>query len=590
MKKLLEILTEQFENVMEECGYDKKFAKITVSNRPDLCEYQCNGAMALAKAHKKAPIMIANELVEKLADNKMFKEIVAVNPGFINIKISEEFIANYVDEMSKSENCGCEKNIKPKKVVIDYGGPNVAKPLHVGHLRSAIIGETLKRLYRYKGDEVIGDVHLGDWGLQMGLIIEQLRVEQPDLIYFDDSFEGEYPEEAPFTISELEKIYPTASARSKVDEEFKEKAHMATLELQKGKKAYRALWKHILNVSIVDLKNNYKNLNVDFDVWKGESDAEPYIPEMVDKMIESGLAHESQGAMVVDVMEETDTKEIPPCIIRKSDGAALYATSDLATIIQRVQDYNPEEIIYLADKRQEMHFTQVFRTAKKAGIVDDSVKLIYEGFGTMNGKDNKPFKTRDGGVMRLETLLSDVNDVIYNKIMENRQESEENARATAKIVGLAAVKYGDLSNQTSKDYIFDTERFASFEGNTGPYILYTIVRIKSILEKYAANEGALENIDTGVNKVLTPSEKNLMMELAKFNATIDSAYEELAPYKICAYIYDLSNAFNTFYHDNKILAEEDKDKQKGFIKLLMITKRALEECIDILGFTAPDRM
>ena len=590
MRKLLDILTEQFENVMEECGYDKKFAKITVSNRPDLCEYQCNGAMALAKAHKKAPIMIANELVEKLAGNEIFKEIVAVNPGFINIKISDSFIANYVDDMAKAENVGCEKNIKPKKVVIDYGGPNVAKPLHVGHLRSAIIGETLKRLYRFKGDEVIGDVHLGDWGLQMGLIIEQLRVEQPELVYFDDTYEGEYPSDAPFTISELEKIYPTASARSKEDEEFKEKAHMATLELQKGKKAYRALWQHILNVSIADLKNNYKNLNVDFDVWKGESDAEPYIPDMVDKMIESGLAHESQGAMVVDVMEETDTKEIPPCIIRKSDGAALYATSDLATIIQRVQDYNPEEIIYLADKRQEMHFTQVFRTAKKAGIVDDRVKLIYQGFGTMNGKDNKPFKTREGGVMRLETLLSDVNEVIYNKIMENRQESEENARATAKIVGLAAVKYGDLSNQTSKDYIFDTERFASFEGNTGPYILYTIVRIKSILEKYAASEGSLENIETGVNKVLTPSEKNLMMELAKFNATIDSAYEELAPYKICAYIYDLSNAFNTFYHDNKILAEEDKDKQKGFIKLLMITKKALEECIDILGFTAPDRM
>ena len=590
MRKLLDILTEQFENVMEECGYDKKFAKITVSNRPDLCEYQCNGAMALAKAHKKAPIMIANELVEKLAGNEIFKEIVAVNPGFINIKISDKFIADYVDEMANAENVGCEKNIKPKKVVIDYGGPNVAKPLHVGHLRSAIIGETLKRLYRFKGDEVIGDVHLGDWGLQMGLIIEQLRVEQPELVYFDDTYEGEYPEEAPFTISELEKIYPTASARSKEDAEFKEKAHLATLELQKGNKAYRALWKHILNVSIADLKNNYKNLNVDFDVWKGESDAEPYIPDMVDKMIESGLAHESQGAMVVDVMEETDSKEIPPCIIRKSDGAALYATSDLATIIQRVQDYNPEEIIYLADKRQEMHFTQVFRTAKKAGIVGDDVKLIYQGFGTMNGKDNKPFKTRDGGVMRLETLLSDVNEVIYNKIMENRQESEEKARATAKIVGLAAVKYGDLSNQTSKDYIFDTERFASFEGNTGPYILYTIVRIKSILEKYAASEGSVDDITTGVNKVLTPSEKNLMMELAKFNATIDSAYEELAPYKICAYIYDLSNAFNTFYHDNKILAEEDKDKQKGFIKLLVITKKALEACIDILGFTAPDRM
>lgn len=590
MKKLLDILTEQFENVMEQCGYDKKYARVTVSNRPDLCEYQCNGAMALAKAHKKAPIMIANELVEKLSGNDMFAEIVAVNPGFINIKISDEFLASYIDEMATSENAGCDKNENPKKIVIDYGGPNVAKPLHVGHLRSAIIGETLKRLCRFKGDEVIGDVHLGDWGLQMGLIIEQLRVEQPQLVYFDDAYTGEYPAEPPFTISELEKIYPTASARSKVDEEFKEKAHMATLELQKGKPAYRALWKHILNVSIADLKNNYKNLNVDFDVWKGESDAEPYIPDMVQSMIDSGLAHESQGAMVVDVMEETDSKEIPPCIIRKSDGAALYATSDLATIIQRVQDYNPDEIIYLADKRQEMHFTQVFRTAKKASIVNDNVKLIYQGFGTMNGKDNKPFKTREGGVMRLETLLSDVNEAVYNKIMENRQESEENARATAKIVGLAAVKYGDLSNQTSKDYIFDTERFASFEGNTGPYILYTIVRIKSILEKYAQAEGNPSELTSGVNKVLTPSEKNLMMELSKFNATIDSAYEELAPYKICGYIYDLSNAFNTFYHDNKILGEENKEKQKGFIKLLMITKTALEKSIDILGFTAPDRM
>lgn len=590
MKKLLDILTEQFENVMEQCGYDKKYARVTVSNRPDLCEYQCNGAMALAKAHKKAPIMIANELVEKLTGNAMFAEIVAVNPGFINIKISDEFLASYIDEMAASENAGCDKNENPKKIVIDYGGPNVAKPLHVGHLRSAIIGETLKRLCRFKGDEVIGDVHLGDWGLQMGLIIEQLRVEQPQLVYFDDAYTGEYPAEPPFTISELEKIYPTASARSKVDEEFKEKAHIATLELQKGKPAYRALWKHILNVSIADLKNNYKNLNVDFDVWKGESDAEPYIPDMVQSMIDSGLAHESQGAMVVDVMEETDSKEIPPCIIRKSDGAALYATSDLATIIQRVQDYNPDEIIYLADKRQEMHFTQVFRTAKKASIVNDNVKLIYQGFGTMNGKDNKPFKTREGGVMRLETLLSDVNEAVYNKIMENRQESEENARATAKIVGLAAVKYGDLSNQTSKDYIFDTERFASFEGNTGPYILYTIVRIKSILEKYAQAEGNPSELTSGVNKVLTPSEKNLMMELSKFNATIDSAYEELAPYKICGYIYDLSNAFNTFYHDNKILGEENKEKQKGFIKLLMITKTALEKSIDILGFTAPDRM
>lgn len=590
MKKLLDILTEQFVSVFKECGYDEKYAKVTVSNRPDLCEYQCNGAMALAKVHKKAPIMIAQEIVEKLADSDIFSEATAVAPGFINIRISESFLATYIDDMAADDKAGCDVNEKSKKVVIDYGGPNVAKPLHVGHLRSAIIGEALKRLYRFKGDEVIGDVHLGDWGLQMGLIIEQLRIEQPDLVYFDENYTGEYPAEPPFTISELEKIYPTASARSKEDEEFKEKAHLATLELQKGKRAYRALWKHILDVSITDLKNNYKNLNVDFDVWKGESDAEPYIKAMVEDMIDSGLAHESQGAMVVDVMEETDTKEIPPCIIRKSDGAALYATSDLATIIQRVQDYNPDEIIYLADKRQEMHFTQVFRTAKKAGIVDDNVKLIYQGFGTMNGKDNKPFKTREGGVMRLETLLSDVNNAVYEKMLENRQELEETARETAKIIGLAAVKYGDLSNQTSKDYIFDTERFASFEGNTGPYILYTIVRIKSILDKYASAVCDLKELKNGVNRSLTPSEKSLMMELSRFNATIDSAYEELAPYKICSYIYDLSNAFNTFYHDNKIMGEEDKDKQAGFIRLLMITKRTLEMSIDILGFTAPDRM
>ena len=590
MRKLLDILTEQFENVMEECGYDKKFAKITVSNRPDLCEYQCNGAMALAKAHKKAPIMIANELVEKLAGNEMFKEIVAVNPGFINIKISDSFIANYVDDMAKAENVGCEKNIKPKKVVIDYGGPNVAKPLHVGHLRSAIIGETLKRLYRFKGDEVIGDVHLGDWGLQMGLIIEQLRVEQPELVYFDDTYEGEYPTEAPFTISELEKIYPTASARSKEDEAFKEKAHMATLELQKGKKAYRALWKHILNVSIADLKNNYKNLNVDFDVWKGESDAEPYIPAMVDEMIESGLAHESQGAMVVDVMEETDTKEIPPCIIRKSDGAALYATSDLATIIQRVQDYNPEEIIYLADKRQEMHFTQVFRTAKKAGIVDDSVKLVYEGFGTMNGKDNKPFKTREGGVMRLEYLVSGVNEEMLKKIQENQKSKDdlaidqEEALATAKTIAMAAIKYGDLSNQAAKDYIFDIDRFTSFEGDTGPYILYTIVRIKSILARY----GAWENLP--IQMPANIYAKDLMLAITKFGPAMETALKSSAPNLICAYIYELAGCVNKFYHETPILKEENEELKAGHIALIGLAKNILETCIGILGFSAPEKM
>ena len=587
MNNILDILSEKLGKAFGEAGYDNKLGKVTISNRPDLCEYQCNGAMAGAKAYKCAPIMIANAVAEIIGKDDTFSKIEVVNPGFINLNISDKFISEYINVMSQDEKLGVNPT-EGKMIIVDYGGANVAKPLHVGHLRSAIIGETLKRLYRFKGDKVIGDVHLGDWGLQMGLIIEQLRDEQPELVYFDESFDGEYPEEAPFTIGELEKIYPAASAKSKEDETFKERAQTATLELQKGKKAYRALWQHILNVSIADLKKNYHNLNVDFDLWKGESDAEPYIDDMVNDMINRGFAHESQGAMVVDVMEETDQKEIPPCIIRKSDGAALYATSDLATIIERKKDYNPDELIYTADKRQEMHFTQVFRTAKKTGILDDTTKLRFLGFGTMNGKDGKPFKTRDGGVMRLETLISDINKAVYDKIMENREMSEEEATKISEIVGLAALKYGDLSNQASKDYVFDIERFTSFEGNTGPYILYTIVRIKSILRKYM--EMGKDINDIKLNTVLTPSEKSLMIELSKFNAMIDSAYDELAPHKICAYIYDLANAFNSFYHENKILVEEDEVKQAGFIALLVITKKALETSIDILGIDAPDKM
>lgn len=587
MKNILDILSEKLGNGFVKAGYDEKYGKVTVSNRPDLCEYQCNGAMAGAKQYKCAPAVIANAVVDLVKDDEAFSEIVVVNPGFINIKINDAFLAGHIKEISDDKYLGVEMS-EEKTVVIDYGGANVAKPLHIGHLRSAIIGEAIKRLFRFKGNKVIGDVHLGDWGLQMGLIIEELRDEQPDLVYFDDNYEGEYPSEAPFTISELERIYPTASGRAKVDEEFKERAHTATLQLQKGKKAYRALWQHILDVSVADLKKNYSNLNVEFDLWKGESDAEEYIGPMVEKMISSGIAYESQGAMVIDVMEETDQKEIPPCIIKKSDGASLYATSDLATIIQRMQDYKPDEIIYLTDKRQEMHFTQVFRAAKKAGLVDDNTDLRFLGFGTMNGKDGKPFKTRDGGVMRLEMLISDINQAVYEKIQENREIDEAEARRTSEIVGLSALKYGDLSNQASKDYVFDLERFASFEGNTGPYILYTIVRIKSILKKYEEAGKSLSNLE--FNKTLTKSEKLLMLELSRFNAIIDGAYEELAPHKLCAYIYDLANAFNGFYHENKILAEEDEIKQAGFIALLLVTKRILETTITILGFEAPDRM
>lgn len=588
MKKLLELITEEFEKAFEKNEYDKKLGKVVVSNRPDLCQYQCNGAMAGAKLYHKAPIIIANQVVESLQDNEMFESVEAVMPGFINIKLNSEFVAKYLNDMKEADKYGCE-NKAPETIVIDYGGANVAKPLHVGHLRSAVIGESVKRIERFMGNKVISDVHLGDWGLQMGLIITELECRKPDLVYFDESYTGEYPEEAPFTISELEEIYPCASAKSKVDEEFKEKAHQATLKLQSGYAPYTAIWKHIMKVSVEDLKKNYGNLNVDFDLWKGESDAQPYIPGLIQDLIDKKLAYESQGALVVDISKEDDTKELPPCIVRKSDGAALYATSDLATIIQREQDYKPNHYIYVADKRQELHFTQVFRVSKKANIVDENTKMEFLGFGTMNGKDGKPFKTRDGGVMRLENLIAQINKAVYDKIMENRTVSEEEANNTAKIVGLAALKYGDLSNQASKDYIFDIDRFASFEGNTGPYILYTIVRIKSILEKYKAESGN-EDVNLPVISTDNGSQMQLMLEVAKFNEIIENATEELAPHKICSYVYDLSNAFNRFYHETKILAEEDQTKKAGYIALINLTINVLEQCIDLLGFSAPDRM
>ena len=595
MKKFLDLITEEVTKAFVECGYDAKYAKVTLSNRPDLCEYQCNGAMAASKEYKKAPFMIADDVVAKLVTNPMFSMAESVKPGFLNLKIDEAYLASYVEDMSKDKGrFGCDKAENPKTIIVDYGGPNVAKPLHVGHLRSAIIGESIKRIGKYMGHNMIGDVHLGDWGLQMGLIITELKLRKPELVYFDEEYTGEYPKEAPFTIAELEEIYPTASGKSKVDEAYKEAALQATNELQQGRRGYRALLDHILNVSVTDLKKNYENLNVSFELWKGESDAQPYIPDMVQKMKDGGFAYESEGALVVDVKEETDTKEIPPCIILKSDGAALYSTTDLATLVWRMEDYNPDGVIYLTDKRQELHFIQVFRCARKTGIVGAETELKHIGFGTMNGKDGKPFKTRDGGVMRLEYLVDEINEEMLKKITENQKAkenldiSDEEAKTTAKTVALAAIKYGDLSNQASKDYIFDIDRFTSFEGNTGPYILYTIVRIKSILNKYHG----LGKDETGavIEAAHSKSEKDLMMELSKFNAMMENAFEETAPHKICAYIYDLANAFNSFYHGTKIMAEENEQTQKSYIRLLELTKSVLETCIDVLGFSAPERM
>lgn len=588
MKRISDFIAEELAAAFEAAGYDRNYAKVTLSNRPDLCEYQCNGAMAGAKAYHKAPIMIAQDVVAKLEGSGCFCDVQAVNPGFINLKLDERFVADYLDEMETDEDLGLNKTDNPKMIVIDYGGPNVAKPLHVGHLRSAIIGESVKRISRKMGHNVLGDIHLGDWGYQMGLIITELKERKPELPYFDENFKGEYPAEAPFTISELEEIYPTASGKAKEDEEYRERALHATYLLQNGHKGYTAIWNHIMHVSVNDLKKNYANLNVDFDLWKGESDAQAYIPDMIERLKKEGFAHVDDGALVIDVQEESDTKEIPPCMIQKSDGASLYGTTDLATLVQRVEDYHPDKVIYVVDKRQELHFVQVFRAAKKTGIVPSETELKFLGFGTMNGKDGKPFKTREGGVMRLENLIAEIQEEMYKKITDNRTVEEEEAKNTAKTVGMAAIKYGDLSNQASKDYVFDVDRFTSFEGNTGPYILYTIVRIKSILNKYQEEGKAVTGLK--VNQQSGESEKALMLALVKYNEMMENAYEELAPHKICAYIYDLANAFNHFYHETKILAEENETKKQGYIALLILTKKVLESCIDVLGFEAPERM
>lgn len=588
MNTILEILAQELSDAFEQAGYDKKYAKVTVSNRPDLCQFQCNGALAAAKEYHKAPVMMAGEVVGKLSESAAFSEVTAQAPGFINMTVSPAFLGGYINQMAASESFGCDTSKKEDTIIIDYGGANVAKPLHVGHLRPAIIGESIKRTARYLGYHVIGDVHLGDWGLQIGLIITELKRRKPELVYFDESYMGEYPKEPPFTIADLEEIYPYASKYSKEHEEYREEAQAATAQLQAGHRGYLAIWQHIIDVSVVDLKRVYNKLNVEFDLWKKESDAQPYIPDMVQKMKDDGYAHIDEGALVVDVKEETDTKEIPPCMILKSNGATLYNTTDLATIVERRKLFNPQKIIYVVDKRQALYFEQVFRCARKTKIIGEDVDLIFVGNGTMNGQDGKPFKTRDGGVLRLEALLADVVKEVSDK-MADREMTEEDKKDAADKVALAAIKYGDLSNQVAKDYIFDMERFTSFEGNTGPYILYTIVRIKSLMNKVEA-----QNITLDEDAVILPpenkSQTDVMLSLAKWSETVEQAFAEQAPHKICQFVYELSDAFNKFYHDNKIVTNEDEKVRASYILLSRLVGRALETGIDLLGLEAPEKM
>ena len=582
MERVLDLISKKVQAAFEAAGYEPSYGRVTVSNRPDLCQYQCNGALAAAKVYKCAPIAIAKAVVEKLEGGD-FAMCDAVMPGFINLKVSDRFLRDYLEAMRTEEDFGVTKLGAGQTAVVDYGGANVAKPLHIGHLRPAIIGEALKRLYKFLGYHTIGDVHLGDWGLQMGLIIAELQERQPELCYFDESYTGLYPLESPFTLTELEEIYPTASAK-KTDPVFAEKAHRATYELQQGRRGYRAIWEHIMGISLPDLKRIYGILDVHFEKWLGESDADPYIPPMIADMKEKGVAVQSEGAWVIPVAEESDKKEMPPCILVKSDGSAIYATTDLATMVQRMQDWKPDKMLYITDKRQNLHFEQVFRAARKSGIVTEDTQLEHVGHGTMNGTDGKPFKTRDGGVLRLEQLIRDMTDFVRAKVVENQIVAPEEVEDTTAKIALAALKYGDLSNQPTKDYNFDLERFAAFEGNTGPYILYTLVRIKSILSRY----GAWEQLPMQVPA--NEFAQELMLVLTRLDPTLEAAWRTSSPNLICAYIYELSGAVNKFYHETRILTEEDKEKQAGYISLIGLAKRVLECCIGILGFSAPEKM
>ncbi len=596
MKTILEEISVYFGEAFAAAGYDAALGKVSVSNRPDLCEFQCNGAMAGAKMYKKAPAVIANEVVKALPSENIFSMVEVVMPGFINLNVTAEYLCDYAKLMAAEKKYGCEPADPKKTVVLDYGGANVAKCLHIGHLRPAVIGESLKRLNLFFDNRVVGDAHLGDWGMPMGLVIEQIHDKFPDLCYFDPNYNGPYPEEVPFCVKDLEVFYPEASNRSKVDEAFRERAHAATFRLQNGDPAYCALWKKLIDMSIADLKVGYSALNVTFDLWYGESNSQPYIEPMIEDMKAKGLPYESQGALVMDVKEETDTKEIPPILLTKSDGAYLYATTDLATLAQREHDYHPDQVIYVVDKRQDMHFTQVFRCALKSGVVRKETQLTFIGNGTMNGADGKPFKTRTGGVMRLSQLVSDIYDEVAGKMKENHPDEPVNEEV-ARMISIAALKYGDLSNQATKDYNFDIQRFSSFDGNTGPYILYTIVRIKSILQKYfeTADEEDKKKTTAAdrLGDLLAPtdaSERQLYLMLTRYNEFMKNAYEDLAPHRVCSFVFELANRFNKFYHETHILNNEDAAVKRSYIAFILLVKEVLEQAIWTLGFDAPERM
>ena len=570
MKFITEILSDILTKGAKLAGYDKKLT-VTTCDLQELGDYQCTDAMSLAKVYHKSPVIIAKDIISQTQD-KIIKAINVAGAGYINIKIDEDFLTNYIVEYVNNLDNLASSRISPKNTIIDYGGANVAKPLHVGHLRSANIGESIKRICKYVGNNTLGDVHLGDWGLQMGMVILGIKREKPELVYFDENFVGEYPKDSPVTISDLERIYPSISKETKENEKTLKEAKDITYALQHGHKGYFALWKHIVDTSIKDLKINYDSLNVHFDLWLGESDTRGDYDNVIDYFVKNNYAYESEGALVVDVKEENDSKEIPPFMLKKSDGSVLYSTTDLATLIERHKKYNAEKVVYVVDNRQELHFASLFRVAKKYNLVPRNMELVFAGFGTMNGKDGKPYKTRDGGVMKLKNLIEEV---------KNSAKEKSNENDTSNIVAISALKFADLSIMRTKDYIFDPEKFCAFEGKTGPYLLYSLTRAKSILRKVGEISGKFN---------ANFCDKKILLSLASFGSTIISAYENLAPNELCDYAYKLANDFNSFYAKTSIINEKDMDKKYSLCMQTKFVVTILEKILNLLAIETLDRM
>jgi len=586
---LVSDLSELFGDAFAAAGVDRSAGLVVLSQRPELAQYQCNGALAAAKRAGRNPRELAQEVVDGLADRSPFESLEIAGPGFINIVVTDDYLARYAQVMEDDERCGIPSPEPPHKVMVDYGGPNMSKSMHVGHLRASIIGESLKRLFRVAGHDVTGDIHMGDWGMPIGQLIIELERRQPDLPYFDASYAGPYPDESPVTLDDLSEMYPVVVQRCKDDPDEAERARQATFDLQNGRDGYLALWRHYHDVSVAEQKRDFEALGVEFDLWRGESTVHDRLAPLVDRLTGAAdLAYESDGALVVQVEQPDDKKEMPPLLLTRSDGSYLYSTTDLATLDQRAEE-GYSLLLYVVDARQGLHFEQVFRVARMSGIAPNEIGLEHIAFGTVNGADGKPFKTREGGILRLADLMGIVTDAARRRLDEAAIAQDyppEERDRIARQVGLGALKFGDLSNHRTSNYIFDLDRFTSFEGKTGPYLQYGAVRIKSILRRAA--EAGLKP-----GPIIAPTkdqERGLILSLLRLPEVIERAVDVRAPNVITEYAYELATDFNRFYEACHILRESDAVRQASWLSLVDLTLRTLALLLDTLGIEIPDRM